>query len=210
MGLLADPWARRSVVPSTRMGNTHFPIRGRGVPLLLTQRRTTMSSNPSLHVACRLLGGSGRPQLVAAPPRKLPALCATVQPYPDRRGRAPASAAPAPPKNSSSSSMAMLKPGNPTWRRTCARGRPCASTRWPRDATSASVPTNARRKATPPHRGCAWMVLTAKLKNPISPENFSIAEPNMQRSHRHRCSKVWRRLRTWRTEVATTQEGKVA
>ena len=35
-----------------------------------------MSSNPSRHVACRLLGGSGRPQLVAVPARKLPALCA--------------------------------------------------------------------------------------------------------------------------------------
>ena len=35
-----------------------------------------MSSNTSRHVACRLLGGSGRPQLVAVPARKLPALCA--------------------------------------------------------------------------------------------------------------------------------------
>ena len=35
-----------------------------------------MSSNPSRHVACRLLGGSGRPQIVAVPARKLPALCA--------------------------------------------------------------------------------------------------------------------------------------
>jgi hypothetical protein len=82
MGLLADPLARRSVVPSTRMGNTRFSIRGRGVPLLLTQRRTTMSSNPSRHVACRLLGGSGRQQLVAAPVRKLPALCAPLSRIP--------------------------------------------------------------------------------------------------------------------------------
>ena len=88
-----------------------------------------MLSNPSLHVSCRLLGGSGRPQLVAAPPRKLSAL---------------------------------------------------------------------------------WMVLTAKLKNPISPQNFSIVEAKMQRSHRHRCSRIWRRLRTWSTAVPTTQEGKVA
>ena len=35
-----------------------------------------MSSNTSRHVACRLLGGSGRPQFVAVPARKLPALCA--------------------------------------------------------------------------------------------------------------------------------------
>jgi hypothetical protein len=35
-----------------------------------------MSSNTSRHVVCRLLGGSGRPQLVVVPTRKLPALCA--------------------------------------------------------------------------------------------------------------------------------------
>lgn len=33
-----------------------------------------MSSNTSRHVVCRLLGGSGRPQIVAVPTRKLPAL----------------------------------------------------------------------------------------------------------------------------------------
>ena len=33
-----------------------------------------MSSNTSRHVVCRLLGGSGRPQLVVVPTRKLPAL----------------------------------------------------------------------------------------------------------------------------------------
>ena len=33
-----------------------------------------MSSNPSRHVVCRLLGGSGRPRLVVLPARKLPAL----------------------------------------------------------------------------------------------------------------------------------------
>ena len=35
-----------------------------------------MSSNTSRHVVCRLLGGSGRPSLVAVPTRKLPALFA--------------------------------------------------------------------------------------------------------------------------------------
>lgn len=73
MGLLADPWARLSVVPSTRMGNIVSPS-GDVVRPLLTQRRTTMSSNPSRHVVCRLLGGSGWPQLVVLPTRKLPAL----------------------------------------------------------------------------------------------------------------------------------------
>ena len=34
-----------------------------------------MSSNTSRHVVCRLLGGSGRPQLMVVPTRKLPALC---------------------------------------------------------------------------------------------------------------------------------------
>ena len=34
-----------------------------------------MSPNPSRHIVCRLLGGSGRAQLVAVPVRKLPALC---------------------------------------------------------------------------------------------------------------------------------------
>ena len=33
-----------------------------------------MSSNVSRHVVCRLLGGSGRPRLIAVPTRKLPAL----------------------------------------------------------------------------------------------------------------------------------------
>ena len=33
-----------------------------------------MSSNTSRHLVCRLLGGSGRPSLVAVPTRKLPAL----------------------------------------------------------------------------------------------------------------------------------------
>lgn len=33
-----------------------------------------MSSNPSRHIVCRLLGGSGRPQFVVVPTRKLPAL----------------------------------------------------------------------------------------------------------------------------------------
>ena len=33
-----------------------------------------MSTNTSRHVVCRLLGGSGRPSLVAVPTRKLPAL----------------------------------------------------------------------------------------------------------------------------------------
>jgi len=56
-------------------GEHRFSIRGRGVPLLLTQRRTTMSSNTSRHVVCRLLGGSGRPQLKVVPTRKLPVLC---------------------------------------------------------------------------------------------------------------------------------------
>ena len=35
-----------------------------------------MSSNTSRHVVCRLLGGSGRPSLVAVPTRKLTALFA--------------------------------------------------------------------------------------------------------------------------------------
>ena len=37
-----------------------------------------MSSNTSRHVVCRLLGGSGRPSLVAVPTRKLPALFAPI------------------------------------------------------------------------------------------------------------------------------------
>lgn len=45
-----------------------------------------MSSNTSHHVVCRLLGGSGRPQLVVVPTRKLPAL---FVPF----GRTPADAA---------------------------------------------------------------------------------------------------------------------
>ena len=35
-----------------------------------------MSSNPPRRVVCRLLGGSGRPQLVAVPAVRLPALFA--------------------------------------------------------------------------------------------------------------------------------------
>ena len=34
-----------------------------------------MSSNTSRHVVCRLLGGTGRPQLMVVPTRKLPVLC---------------------------------------------------------------------------------------------------------------------------------------
>lgn len=34
-----------------------------------------MSSNTSRQVVCRLLGGSGRPQLAVVPTRKLPVLC---------------------------------------------------------------------------------------------------------------------------------------
>ncbi len=37
-----------------------------------------MSSNTSRRVVCRLLGGSGRPSLVAVPTRKLPALFAPI------------------------------------------------------------------------------------------------------------------------------------
>ncbi len=37
-----------------------------------------MSSNTSRHIVCRLLGGSGRPSLVAVPTRKLPALFAPI------------------------------------------------------------------------------------------------------------------------------------
>ena len=37
-----------------------------------------MSSITSRHVVCRLLGGSGRPSLVAVPTRKLPALFAPI------------------------------------------------------------------------------------------------------------------------------------
>ena len=42
-----------------------------------------MSSNTSRHVVCRLLGGSGRPSLVAVPTRKLPALFAPIIHTPD-------------------------------------------------------------------------------------------------------------------------------
>ena len=35
-----------------------------------------MSSNTTRQIVCRLLGGSGRPSLVAVPTRKLPALFA--------------------------------------------------------------------------------------------------------------------------------------
>ena len=37
-----------------------------------------MTSNTSRHVVCRLLGGTGRPSLVAVPTRKLPALFAPI------------------------------------------------------------------------------------------------------------------------------------
>ena len=37
-----------------------------------------MSKNTSRHVVCRLLGGSGRPSLVAVPTRKLPVLFAPI------------------------------------------------------------------------------------------------------------------------------------
>ena len=37
-----------------------------------------MSANPSRHIVCRLLGGSGRPSLVAVPNRKLAALFAPI------------------------------------------------------------------------------------------------------------------------------------
>jgi len=37
-----------------------------------------MSSITSRHIVCRLLGGSGRPSLVAMPTRKLPALLAPI------------------------------------------------------------------------------------------------------------------------------------
>ena len=57
------------------MGNIVSPS-GDVVCLLLTQWRMTMSPNVSRHVVCRLLGGSGRPSLVAVPTRKLPALFA--------------------------------------------------------------------------------------------------------------------------------------
>ena len=41
-----------------------------------------MSSNTSRHVVCRLLGGSGRPSLVAVPTRKLPALFMPICRFP--------------------------------------------------------------------------------------------------------------------------------
>ena len=41
-----------------------------------------MSSITSRHVVCRLLGGSGRPSLVAVPTRKLPALFAPISRIP--------------------------------------------------------------------------------------------------------------------------------
>ena len=41
-----------------------------------------MSSNTSRHVVCRLLGGSGRPQLMGVPTRKLPALCTPFRQIP--------------------------------------------------------------------------------------------------------------------------------
>ncbi len=37
-----------------------------------------MSSKTCRHVVCRLLGGSGRPLLVAVPTRRLPALFAPI------------------------------------------------------------------------------------------------------------------------------------
>jgi hypothetical protein len=59
------------------MGNIVSPS-GDVVCLLLTQRRTTMSSITSRHIVCRLLGSSGRPSLVAVPTRRLPALLAPI------------------------------------------------------------------------------------------------------------------------------------
>lgn len=41
-----------------------------------------MSSNTSRHVVCRLLGGSGRPLLVAVPTRKLATLLAPISRIP--------------------------------------------------------------------------------------------------------------------------------
>ena len=44
-----------------------------------------MSTNTSRHVVCRLLGGSGRPSLIAlsaVPSRKLPSLFAPISPTP--------------------------------------------------------------------------------------------------------------------------------
>ena len=41
-----------------------------------------MSSNTSRHVVCRLLGGSGRPSLVAVPTRKHSALLAPISRIP--------------------------------------------------------------------------------------------------------------------------------
>jgi hypothetical protein len=55
---------------------TSFPIWERGVPLLQLQRRTTMSTNTNQTAVCRLLGGSGRAQLIAVPVPKIAALFA--------------------------------------------------------------------------------------------------------------------------------------
>ena len=41
-----------------------------------------MSSNTSRHVVCRLLGGSGRPQLMGVPTRKRPVLCTPLRHIP--------------------------------------------------------------------------------------------------------------------------------
>jgi hypothetical protein len=56
------------------MGNIASPS-GDVVRPVLTQWSATMSSNPSRHLVCRLLGGSGRRRLALVSTRKLPALC---------------------------------------------------------------------------------------------------------------------------------------
>jgi hypothetical protein len=58
--------------PATRNGEHRSPIQGAWCSPLLTQRRTTMSTN-TCRLVCRLLGGSGRASLVAVPTVKLPA-----------------------------------------------------------------------------------------------------------------------------------------
>jgi hypothetical protein len=64
--------------PATRNGEHRFPNPGDVVfPLLLTQRRTTMSTN-TIRLVCRLLGGSGRASLAEVPTVKLPALLSPI------------------------------------------------------------------------------------------------------------------------------------
>lgn len=45
-----------------------------------------MSTNTTPHAVCRLLGGSGRAQLIAVPVRKVPALLAPSTPSPAATG----------------------------------------------------------------------------------------------------------------------------